>query len=71
MTIENIITCNGCGEKTNPPKNSGWLRALVIAPDGVNYVENAGDMCDTCKIDFRRWLAELRAKNDAKKAKLQ
>jgi len=69
MAIKNIVTCDGCGIETNPPKNSSWARILILGPDGVNFVDALGDLCESCKIDFRRWLGDHREK--AGKPRLQ
>lgn len=55
MTLENIVICNGCGERVNPPRNSNWLVLFVIGPDGVNVSDTDGHLCVDCRREFRQW----------------
>jgi len=81
MTIENTVSCNGCGEKKEVKlksllpnslmPTSGWMRAMVLGPDGMQFVDSEGDLCESCKIDFRRWLVAHREEADKKRAKIQ
>jgi hypothetical protein len=48
MTVTNIVECNKCHKKVNPPKNAGWGRVVVTAPDGINICDITADLCPTC-----------------------
>jgi len=67
MSIETKVICEGCGESVKPPMNRGWLAVMVTAPDGANFADCLAHLCDSCKADFRQWLAKQREAADAKK----
>lgn len=75
MTIHTKIECNGCGVQVEPnlptamrhAATSGWLNIGIVGPDGINIVDVLGHLCESCKIDYKRWLEQHRAEADKRK----
>ena len=65
MTVETKVICNGCGAEEKPPRNSGWVGLMILGQDGITFVDCLGHLCDSCKIDMRRWMQERKEKADA------
>lgn len=67
MTIENIVECDGCGDKVHPPKNEGYVALMVQAADGVNFTTVMGHLCRECRVELSRWISRRRQELDAAK----
>ena len=61
MTVTNTVACDVCGKETHPPRNSSWAAVMVWGPDGLNFVDAIAHLCESCKIDLRKWIEERRA----------
>lgn len=68
MTIENRVICDKCGSTVKPPMNSGWAVVMITAPDGMNFSTADSHLCESCKVDFRRWLEAEKKRHAAASA---
>jgi hypothetical protein len=60
VTLQNIVICDMCGDRVNPPENRGWAVLFKIGDDGVNVAECDGHLCRACRLKFFNWVQQMK-----------